>query len=316
MPYIPPPPTPETPWTTTPLKSGAIPSNSYTCVIGSLSANTLYEYRAIMSIGSSTYYGETYQITTLPEVSTLPKVKTGNAGGITAIAMQITGNSVTGGTEIVEYGFLYTSNSSYATETTLIYENYPNVNKKWISGSIGLNVPYFTVGTNIIIHLLPDSTVYYRAFAKNASGGIGYGVIKTADTLPSTPPTTTLRISSTLPETYGDGIINITGGISGEIIDLQIVITEDDGIQYQSLSFTGAIGDGTGIVLDNNLITPRMSVNGHSTLDGSGEATSIFEFNPYNTTAYADVTISGRNSGLPLPTGFDKTTRIIPIANV
>lgn len=196
-------PPPAYAWITTPPHIGPIPSNAYTCTISGLSQNTIYLYRAYMVIDGVSYYGEICETSTLSIPISAPVVSTGHAGCVTTNNMRITGNTVTdkGNLSVGEYGILYTQNPSYGTASTLKYENYPShVCIKSKSVDIGVNVPYFTGSTCEIQGLNENTTTFYRAFAKNASG-CGYGIVKSEQTEATIPSTVYLSSGSYLTST-------------------------------------------------------------------------------------------------------------------
>jgi len=177
------------PWITTSLASGPIPANNYDCTICGLSGNSIYEYRAYMVVGGISYYGDTLRTNTCEILPYPPIVTTGNAHTIGSISLEISGNTVNDKgavTPINEYGVLYTQDSLVGLESNLRY-GCVGAYSHSISSDIAINDPYFTGSTGLIAGLNPNSTTYYRAFAKN-NGLIGYGIIKTDQTEPSPPP--------------------------------------------------------------------------------------------------------------------------------
>jgi len=173
------------PWITTPLHTGAIPADNYTCTIASLLPSTLYEYRAYMIVDGVSYCGETCQITTLPVPTHVPTVTTGVAYDITENSIGVCNSCVTdkGNLNANEYGVLYTQSVAYATDLQMVYGN-PNVSKQSISADIAINTGYFTGSGNLLTGLLPNVETFYRAFVKNTVGS-GYGEIKSQLTNPN-----------------------------------------------------------------------------------------------------------------------------------
>jgi hypothetical protein len=178
------------PWITASLLPGPISGTSYNYIISGLSANTTYNYRSYMIVCGVDYCGNTYQTgTTLPFA--VPTISIGNAYLSTnpTTSIRVSGNCITNcgcPTTISEYGIIYTQNPSRSGASVMCYENTPTcVCKKSLCNNAAMN-PYFD--DNIaysIIGLSANSTTYYRAFAKNATG-VGYDgtTIKCIKTVP------------------------------------------------------------------------------------------------------------------------------------
>lgn len=185
------------PWTLTSLSPGPLVGHTYECNITSLSASTIYEYRAYSVINGEPYYGNIRTGCTLAISTTVPTVNTGCATCVTDSSMRITGNTVTnkGGLCIAEYGVLYTQNAAYGNTSCMVYEAVPaKICKKCISADIAMGATFFTTAPIYSIIGLSDSDpTYYRAFARNACGS-GYGTIKTQTTC-SLPPPPSIDIS-------------------------------------------------------------------------------------------------------------------------
>jgi hypothetical protein len=172
----------ESTWETTSLKIGPLSVAAYSFNITGLSVNTAYNYRAYIEVSGIPYYGQSLVTSTLPLPTAIPNVSTGIAANVTSNSMRITGSSITNKNNlpVMEYGILYSNSSSVA----LTYGGV-GVIKVSFSNDIGVNINYFTGSTGIMNGLPPNTTTYYRAFAKN-SIGVGYGVTKTQQTLPLT----------------------------------------------------------------------------------------------------------------------------------
>lgn len=162
-------------WTTTPLKTEPLSKDSFTWNITGLSASTTYAYRSYAVIDNLPYYGDTCYITTLPIPTALPMGKTGSADNITTTGMNIIDNCVTGngGLPITEFGVLYSQNGSL----TLVNNNTVGVYCKSTLGSIAINSGY----AKTLSGLSPNTTTYFRAYAKNGNG-FGYGNVYTQQT--------------------------------------------------------------------------------------------------------------------------------------
>jgi hypothetical protein len=161
--------------------TGPLGINNFTTTINGLNPNTTYDYRAYMVIGGLPYRGTILTTTTQPTPTFVPTVTTGTGTAITTTGFTINNSAMTddGGVLATEYGVLYTQDAFYGSSTNLIYSNVPTVSKVFTStiGTTGITF------TKSIIGLSPNTTTYYRAFAKN-SVGVGYGVVQTIQTLP------------------------------------------------------------------------------------------------------------------------------------
>ena len=162
--------------------AGPLTVNYFDSTITGLISNTLYQYRAYMVVAGTPYYGLEETLTTLSPSTYVPVVSTNIACDITTTGLNICNNTVSdnGNDVITEYGVLYTQNNIYGTTANLVYGNLPtNVKKVSTCGNIGIGVLF----SETITGLAPNTSTYYRAFANN-SVGIGYGVVKTEQTLP------------------------------------------------------------------------------------------------------------------------------------
>ena len=139
--------------------------DNYPTTVPHLLPNTTYSYYACMvdnSYPMFPYYGQTCNVTTLPVA---PTVTTGYIYSATTTSYRMMGNEVdtNGGVSINEYGIVYSSiNPDPICGVDVNVSCY---------GNISLNSGY----TINLIDLEPNTSTYYRAFAKN-SGGIGYGI--------------------------------------------------------------------------------------------------------------------------------------------
>jgi len=168
------------PWSTTNLQPGPLSANTYNWTITSLSASTIYEYRAYFMLNGVAFYGNILTGTTLNPPPIPPTVNTGVAQEPTAYSIFICNSSASsiGDSPIVEYGLLYAQIGSCQIDTNLIYSNYPAfVKKSSTCSSINAGVNFNNAGGG----LSPNTATFYRAFAKNASG-IGYGHIQCQQT--------------------------------------------------------------------------------------------------------------------------------------
>ncbi len=184
-------------WQTTPLTAGSPGSCTFPYTISSLSASTIYEYRAYMIVDGNSYCGNILTGTTQALPTSSPTVCTGVAYGITTTTMGVCTNKVNnkGNLPIAEYGYLYTQVPAYGTSGTLVYGS-ASVCKKSSLADIATGTSYFTGSINCMTSLAANTTTYFRAFAKNACG-VGYGTVKTHATNPIPPTPVTVNLCTT-----------------------------------------------------------------------------------------------------------------------
>jgi hypothetical protein len=178
-------------WITAPLNAGPIIGSSFNYTIPGLSANTIYEYRAYMIVGGIEYFGQTYQINTLPPTQVPPTVITGVASITSPYEVHINNNNlVSGGTKpIISRGIVWSTSPNPTIPS--VYGNVDSFQTLGLYSLVMANDDYPT--------LEPNTTYYVRAFAEsyNINGGFtSYGdqiVVQTT----ALPPTMT--------ETYNQG---------------------------------------------------------------------------------------------------------------
>lgn len=184
-----------------PLIQGNPGSNTYPYDITGLAPNTNYAYRAQISIGANTYYGEIFYGTTTPVATILPSITTGNADIPLTTSFNVVNSVLTsvGTGPILEYGILYVQSSSYE----VVYEDWlaGNVNKVVHGVSDPLSLP--STFTDAITGLLPNKQTFFRAYARNATG-ISYGVKRSATTA-------AIAVDTCLFRTLSGGINDSTG---------------------------------------------------------------------------------------------------------
>lgn len=173
-------------WVTTTLIAGALAVNNYTITITGLLPSSIYQYRAYIVVAGTPYYGNISETATAALPLSAPTVTTGIAYSATTSGIKITGNTITNKGNlppIGEYGILYTQNATYGTDANLRIANLPTNVKKALPLSL-VDIVTGTSYTKSITGLTPNTTIYYRAFAKNASNCFGYGTVKTKQTCP------------------------------------------------------------------------------------------------------------------------------------
>lgn len=111
-------------------------------------------------------------------------------------------------------------------------------------------------------------------------------------------PPVLFSITSTAKDEFGQGTLDIIGGEAGETISLSFDM--DPVGTFNSLNFAAPV---TVSVLD---IT-HLNRTGTMLLDGSGNGTSIYDYDPVNADRNCLVTVTARSSGLPEGIGDDTT---------
>lgn len=175
-------------WINTPLQSGALPTDNFSMNIEGLCPNTDYSYRSYIIHDGNAYCGnvrtgKTGLCPTFP-----PTVSTGDAlfpiGSTTEICVINNTISSNGGLPVecgYEYGILYTQNVLWRHDSSLRYENIPNVCVVSTCGTSTLPFQF----TSLASGLAEGTCVYYRAYSKNATG-VGYGSVE--DIMTPLPP--------------------------------------------------------------------------------------------------------------------------------
>lgn len=107
-------------------------------------------------------------------------------------------------------------------------------------------------------------------------------------------------ISSSLASA-GTGTLDITGGEPLEVISLDFVVTQEVGV-FISLEFTSPVVVGS-------LEPIHLTRSGTMTLDGSGNGTSTYTFDPLVGTSSCLVTVTARSSALT--DGIGDSTNVV-----
>ena len=163
-------------WITTTLINTPLAGDSFTTSITGLVEGQLYQYRAYMIVDGTEYYGQTRQITTQSQPTTIPSVTTGIAGSITTNSFSVANSTVDDKgnlPNVSKYGVIWTQNSGVGSG--LNYSNKSGVDET--NSDIAIGTPFTKNATG----LLENSQTWYRAFALNTNG-YGYGVVKTQQT--------------------------------------------------------------------------------------------------------------------------------------
>lgn len=129
-----------------------------------------------------------------------PTINTGNVPSLTSTSIVVNGNVIlnNGGSEICEYGVVWSQSNSNPTITT--------GTKVCTLGTIAAGVPY-----NKTLSGLQDTTnTWFRAYAKNCEE-TGYGIIKQQMTCSAATPTNTYLGVQAINEygQYADGYITL-----------------------------------------------------------------------------------------------------------
>lgn len=88
----------------------------------------------------------------------------------------------------------------------------------------------------------------------------------------------------------GTGTLDISGGQPLEVIGLDFVVSQEVGV-FVSLEFTAPVAVGS-------LEPIHLTRSGTMTLDGSGNGTSTYLFDPTSGTSTCLITVTTRSSGL------------------
>lgn len=152
---------------------------------------------------------------------------------------------------------------------------------------------------------IPDGTTTIRISSVGACYNYIDLVIPPATTTTTTSSSTTTTtttiasfiIKSTVKDVDGAGLLEILGGVPGETIDLSFVMSFSPG-DFNSLNFSLPV---TVSVLDPLHDTRT----GTMLLDGSGNGSSIYDFDPTYSGASCLVTVTARSSGNPIGIGDD-----------
>ena len=168
-------------------------AGNYTLPLSSLSANTIYYYRAYINYNGTIYYGAVQTFTTLQNPPTI----TTNA--VTSITnTTATGNiniSNPNGLSIVAAGIVYSN-----------INNIPTISDNFIAhSSVGNLAGNYTLPLS---SLSANTIYYYRAYI-NYNGTIYYGAVQTFTTLQN-PPTITTNAVTSITNTTAIANINIS----------------------------------------------------------------------------------------------------------
>jgi len=196
----------------TPPSNGPLGVNNFVVSnILNLDAGTLYQYRGYMKVGGVDYFGAIKSLTTLTAPIEIPETYTGPAQLITQTSFKASNNDASVFNPLItEYGTLYTASGALGTDANLKY------------GVGGISkVSTFDAGTDYadwfdnIISLSPDTTYYWRAFAKNGAtdNDVGYGNVRSLTTLPEPPVYVSLSYAGS-PPSFPEGNSHIYGNIT------------------------------------------------------------------------------------------------------
>jgi hypothetical protein len=145
---------------------------AFTSMVSGLTANTQYYLRAYATNSAGTAYGNLVEFSTLSTTATLSTIEATN---ITINSMTVSGSITSdGGAEVSERGISWSTTPN------------PTTNDSFVSASSS-GTGDFEVE---ITGLIPNTTYYIRAYAKN-SNGTSYGnqlTVNTANQLPGPPP--------------------------------------------------------------------------------------------------------------------------------
>ena len=172
-------------WNTGKLIAGPLANDNYDYILTGLSSSMIYQYRAYMIVDGVEYYGNILTGVTCNETLTSPSILTGGLqiSTLTPTSFSVSNNIITssGNTSISEYGLLYTQESAWGNDAGLVISNNPLHNTKYVGVTCVTSIPF--TYTADVINLTPNTTTFYRTYAKNAAGVV-YGDIKNQITAP------------------------------------------------------------------------------------------------------------------------------------
>ena len=170
-------------------------SSTYTCTLTGLGQGTTYYIRAYAINRKGISYGEILSFTTLVDTYEIPTVVTLPADYVASTLANAVGLITNdGGLTIQEKGFYYGTSPNLTTESNKILNNTTNyefVNTLW--------------------PLTPNTTYYYKAYAKNAQG-TGYGEVVQFTTLPETGNDIEFSVSPTKKVVFSPGNLQYNKG--------------------------------------------------------------------------------------------------------
>ncbi len=180
-------------WSCSPatLSTGPLAVDNYSSVLSGLAEGVCYDYAAVIQVAGVQYCGLCNSLTTcsspapqifVPTVTTgilwKQLIKESSVDVLTKLNL-VTDN---GGAPIIEYGLLYSQNSSDNDPAKLVYGG-AGISKVSIVADIAENLSF----TMTMPDLYNSSPIVFRLFATN-SAGIGYGEIVEGTTNPLAPP--------------------------------------------------------------------------------------------------------------------------------
>ncbi len=134
-------------------------SNTLSADMRNLKASTTYYYRAYITNPKGTGYGAICSFTTLPPL--FPTVTTDTYSNLISLSATIKGTITSdGGGDIIERGFIWSTNPNFTTSTTVPV--------------LGTSTTFSYILTTTLSN---KGTRYYKAYAKNIRG-FGYGETK------------------------------------------------------------------------------------------------------------------------------------------
>lgn len=163
-------------------------------ITGLLPART-YQFRAYMVVEGIAYYGNILEATTDSIPLAAPEVDTGTAGTASETGFPVNNNEVldngvpSGDGDMKEYGILWTTNSTLGSATNLKFTTISLLPSGVYKSSSTTGYPgEGSVWSKNVTGVPANTTVYYRAFARNSTttNSIGYGTVKTKQT--AAPP--------------------------------------------------------------------------------------------------------------------------------
>ena len=207
----------------------------YSLSVASLSANTIYYYRAYAGSSVGRSLGSTLSFSTLSVAAPVPpSVQTVGASLVTSSTFTLTGNVTASGTAaLTERGIEISSTASFTSIITTGVSTSPSL------GSYSLSFSGASA----------NSTFYYRAYAVSTAGK-AVGSVLSLSTLPALPVVTTNPITASSAAPTLSGVIQ--GGDSTAIISRGFQVGTSSDLRLFA-SFSSNTPLGTMAILTNGL---------------------------------------------------------------
>ena len=198
--------------------SGDYGNGTFTKAVSSLTANTLYYFKAKAQNSAGTGWGAEASFTTLPLPPTVGTGSSANATGFTANWSLLTMGSATHNFTVE----VSTNNSTFASPTT-------------VTGILSGNTSQAITG------LSPSTTYYYRIKSVNAQGDSEWssGSADIATSAAAGPVLTAATLASALTATYPSASSGVSFTAAGTNLTANITVTAQAGYEVSTSSGSG-----------------------------------------------------------------------------